>query len=118
MEAITINTDESYFVQLPFRQDEYNYEYSVTIGDTTYILWIYFNRRMGTWILNIKDENNDPIVMGIPILVGSQMLSRFADHRIEDMKYTFAFNIKERYAEIGEYDLGSTATVFIAKELT
>ena len=113
----SINLDESYFIQLPFRQNEYNYEYSVIIGSTTYILWIYYNRRMNRWILNIKDENNDPLIMGIPILIGSQLLSRFAGDTLEDIKYAFAFNIKDRYAEIGEFDLGSTSTIYVAHEV-
>lgn len=112
-----VNLDETYFIQLPFRQNEYNYEYSVVIGSTTYILWLYFNRRMDRWILNIKDDNNDPLIMGIPILIGSQMLGRFAGEALRDIKYAFAFNLKNRYAEIGEFDLGSSATVYVAHEL-
>lgn len=112
-----MDIDRTYFIQLPMRPEEYNYEFSVEVGDTYYILWIYFNRRMGRWILNVKDENNDPIVMSIPILVGSQMLSRFADARINDLKVLFAYNLEDKYAEIGEFDLGNTASLFIAREL-
>lgn len=112
-----MNISETYFIQLPFRKDEYNYEYSVVIGSTIYILWIYYNRRSSTWIMNLKDENNDPIIMGIPMLIGSQLLSRFADERLEDIKLCLAFNFKDRYAKIGENELGDTATVFVAREL-
>ena len=112
-----MNINEIYFIQLPFRKDEYNYEYSVVIGNTIYILWLYYNRRMETWILNVKDENNDPIIMGTPILIGSQLLSRFADERLEDIKLCLAFNSKDRYAKIGENELGETSTIYIAREL-
>jgi hypothetical protein len=112
-----MDLNNSYYIQLPFRKNEYNYEYSVVIGSTTYILWIYFNRRMGRWILNVKDENNNPLIMGVSILVGSQMLARFANEALRDIKYIFAFNVKDRYVEIGEFDLGNTATVYVAHEL-
>jgi len=112
-----MNIDRTYFIQISLRPEEYNYEFSTIIGNTTYIIWIYFNRRMGRWILNMKDENNDPIIMGIPILVGSQLLSRFADPRLGDIKFLFAFNLKNQHEEIGEFDLGNTATLIAAREL-
>jgi len=113
-----MDINRTYFIQIPLTPEEYNYEFSTIIGDTTYIIWIYFNRRMGRWILNIKDENNDPIVMGIPILVGSQLLSRFAYSKLKDIKILFAFNLKNQHEEIGEFDLGNTATLVAARELS
>jgi hypothetical protein len=112
-----MDIDRTYFMQLPLRSGEYNYEFNIRIGDSTYILWIYFNRRMGRWILNIKDDNNDYIAMGIPILIGSQMTSRFSDPRINELKVLFAYNLQSKYAEIGEFDLGKSGTLLVAKEL-
>jgi hypothetical protein len=114
---MALDVERTYFIQIPLKKEEYNYELSTVIVDTTYIIRIYFNRRMGRWIVSIKDENNDYIIMGIPIYIGSQMISRFADPRLEDIKFMFAYNIKNKYTEIGEFDLGNTATLFTANEL-
>lgn len=112
-----MNIDNTYFIQIPLLKENYNYEFTTIIGESTYILWIYFNRRMGRWILNVKDENNDPLVMGIPVLIGAQMLSRFAGSKLEDIKILFAFNKKSQYEEIGEYDLGDNGSLYVAREL-
>lgn len=112
-----MDINRTYFIQIPLRTEEYNYEFSTIIGDTTYIIWIYFNRRMSRWILNLKDENNDYIVMGVPLLIGSQLLSRFADPRLSDAKILFIFNSKNKYEEIGEFDLGNNGVLLAAREL-
>lgn len=112
-----MDIDRTYFIQLPLRTEEYNYEFSIIVNNVTYILWVYFNRRMGRWIISVKDENNDPIVMGIPILIGAQMLSRFADPRLSELKVMFAYNLQSKYVEIGEYELGVNGTLLVAQEL-
>jgi len=113
-----MNINNTYFIQIPLLKEEYNYEFTTIIGESTYILWIYFNRRMGRWILNVKDERNNYLVMGIPILIGSQILSRFANHKLNDIKILFAFNKKSQYEEIGEFDLGDNGVLLVARELT
>ncbi len=115
---MAIDIDNTYVIQLPLVASEYNYEFSTSINNTTYIIWIYFNRRMNRWIINIKDEENDPIIMGIPILIGAKLVSRFSDSRINDIQLLMAFNLKSQNEEIGEYDLGTTAGLFTLKEIS
>lgn len=113
-----MNLNNSYFIQILLLKEEYNYEFTTIIGESTYILWIYYNRRMNRWILNVKDENNDYLIMGIPILNGSQMLLRFSNKKLSDIKIIFSYNKKSEFEEAGEFDIGYNTNLYVARELS
>lgn len=111
-----MNLDNYYIIQLPLKNEKYNYEFSTIIGDSSFILWIYYNRRMERFILNIKDENNDSLLMGIPLLVGARIVRRFANDKLIDLKYLSVYNTKDGKSEIDENNVDS-AFVFTLKEI-
>jgi len=115
---MSIDINNTYVIQFPLVANEYNYEFSTSINNKTYIIWIYFNRRAGRWIVSIKDEENNPIIMGIPVLIGAKMVSRFSDNRLDDIKLLMAYNLKSETEEIGEFDFGVTAGLFTLKEIS
>jgi len=110
------SSDNSYIVQISLKKDKYNYEFSTIIGENTYIIWIYYNRRMNRYILNISDENNEPILMGIPMLVGAKMIKRFAYNKLTDIKYLLLYNLEDGTSEIDENNI-SVALLFTFKEI-
>jgi len=103
--------------EIALQPNVYNYEFSIIAQDTNYILRCYYNRRSSQWTLDIKDENNDPIVMSVPLLIGSQLTKRFVDERLSDLKYMVLYNDKSLYEEATEDSLGRTCNLYFMYEL-
>lgn len=51
---------------------------SITLAGTPYSLWVRWNRFAEAWILDIADINNNPIVNGIPLVTGANLLEQYA----------------------------------------
>lgn len=107
-------TTEYDIVQIPINSNSLNYEFNSKINNTNYIFWLYYNRRADKWILNINDSRNNPIVMGIPLLIGSKMFTRFVNEDLVDIKYSFIYNKQSKYEEPGEDNLGTNILFFSA----
>jgi len=91
---------------IPLQNDIYNYQFNILLQDTRYIFRIFFNERIEKWILDIKDNNNDPILMGIPLLTGAALTSRFVDSRLLDIKYLTIINSINAGGEVTKDNLG------------
>lgn len=52
--------------------------FSIQLGPTTYNMNLYWNNNAeGGWTLDIADNNNNPIVQGIPIVTGADLLAQY-----------------------------------------
>jgi hypothetical protein len=52
--------------------------FSITLSGTVYNLTlIYRNIDQGGWVLDIADVNNTPILQGIPLVTGVNLLSKY-----------------------------------------
>jgi hypothetical protein len=51
--------------------------FSVTLGGTSYRCQLRYNKPSAVWILNILDISGNPIVNGIPLVTGSDLLAQF-----------------------------------------
>lgn len=52
---------------------------SVTLSGVVYTLtFLYRNIAMGGWTLDIADDNNVPIITGIPLVTGANLLAKYA----------------------------------------
>ena len=53
--------------------------FSISLGGTTYQLTFhYHNVDMGGWVLDIADASNKPILCGIPLVLGVDLLAQYA----------------------------------------
>ena len=107
-------TTEYNVTQIPIDSNSFNYEFNTKVNDTHYTLGLYYNRRAGKWILNVSDQSGNPIVMGIPLLIGSKMFTRFVNEDLLDLKYAFVYNKQSEYEEPGEDNLGTNILFFSA----
>jgi hypothetical protein len=64
-------------LQIPVRSDIPAYEFQITLEGTPYRLSFRYNRRRERWAMDIKNQQGDSILSGIPILVGMDLTSRF-----------------------------------------
>lgn len=52
--------------------------FSITLGGTEYLLTVkYQNADMGGWVLDIADSSGLPIVNGIPLVTGCDLLEQY-----------------------------------------
>jgi len=105
-----------YVTQIPIVSDNYNYEFNTIINNSTYILRLYFNRRVLKWMLDIKDENNNPIIMGLPLLAGAKITKRFVNEKLEDIKLLCVINKIDINQDPTEKDLGVNTFLYCFNE--
>lgn len=53
--------------------------FNITLGGTTYEFALYYrNVTGGGWTIDISDANGNPIVTGIPMVTGTNLLKQYA----------------------------------------
>jgi len=53
-------------------------ELTIQLGGVTYTLTLnYRNTDMGGWVLDIGDSNNSPILQGVPLVTGANLLAQY-----------------------------------------
>lgn len=83
---------------IPVRNDLYAYTMRITLEKNIYMLSFRYNARMGRWVMDILTANEDPLVMGVVILVNQDLLGRFKEERLPNGTF-FAININEKKNE-------------------
>lgn len=92
-------------LRVPLNHSLYHYEFRVELGSMIYVFEIRYNTYMGTWIFSIYDSANDPIIMGLPLLVGIDLLRRYTDDRLPPGRL-FMYNLENNNQDGEEKDLG------------
>lgn len=52
--------------------------FAIALGAVTYNLTFYWNPASACWMLNLADSLNNPILMGIPVVTGLDLLAQYA----------------------------------------
>ncbi len=52
-------------------------QFTIALGTTVYTLLLFWNAVQQGWFLNIGDNNNNPIVSGIPLVTGADLLAQY-----------------------------------------
>ena len=53
--------------------------FTITLGGTLYTMTVqYRNNALGGWVIDIADQSNNPIVSGIPLVTGVNLLAQYA----------------------------------------
>lgn len=55
--------------QVPLQSNLPWYQFQITLSGNLYTLTMRFNTRTNRWILDIGDSANNPLVVGLPILI-------------------------------------------------
>jgi hypothetical protein len=53
------------------------YSQSIVLSGVTYVLEFRYNSRMQRWIMSILDSGEQPIIMGIPLLIQRNLTSQY-----------------------------------------
>jgi len=61
----------------PIIENAYNYKYEVTLDGTAYIIQMQYNSRKDGWFFSLHDNNDEPLVSGLKVKMGSDLLQQF-----------------------------------------
>lgn len=53
-------------------------EFDMTIGSIQYHFVLKWNYIGNNWVIDIEDQSNNPIVSGIPLVTGADLLAQYA----------------------------------------
>jgi hypothetical protein len=51
---------------------------SITLSGVAYQLTVWWNNQCQSWMVDIADTNGNPILTGIPLVTGADLLEQFA----------------------------------------
>lgn len=97
-------------IKLPLRSDIPKSEFRVDLDGVTYTFAFRFNFRMERWIMDLKTENNVPLIMGIPVLIGTDFLERFQSADLPPGNL-FAVNLEDEFVDADREDLGNNVII-------
>lgn len=52
--------------------------FTIDLQQVTYNMMVVWNAAMNCWVLDIADLNNSPLLQGLPIVTGIDLLTQFA----------------------------------------
>lgn len=61
-------------INLPLGNDVPSYKFKTSLSGVVYTLQLNFNTRVQLWHLDIMDASNNPIYMGIPLIIDTDLL--------------------------------------------
>lgn len=92
-----------------------DYVQSSVIDGREYILRFYWNQRQGTWFLDFFDQDNDPIVQGLALVLGADLLKYVKDSRKPPGKM-FLVDLTGQHLQPHINELGSRVVLFYADQ--
>lgn len=64
-------------IEIPTRGDLGAYSQQVDLDGSVFQIDLHFNERWGRWVLDILDADAAPLLMGIPLLEGFPLTTKF-----------------------------------------
>ena len=96
--------------KMPVRADLPDYEFRVDLEETIYTFAFRFNVRMGRWIMDVRTENNIPVLSGLPVLIGTDFLVRFQSDLLPPGQL-FVINLKDNFIDSDREAFGTDVVV-------
>jgi len=93
-------------VEIPISSDSGNYNFQTELDGTDYILRFRYNGRSTSWYMDMSTPENAPIIMGIKIVVGTELLSSFK-HLAIPQGIMYAVNLENVNQEPTRNNFGS-----------
>ena len=104
-------------LQIPVRNDLPAYTFRIDLEASTYTFGFRYNTRMSRWIWDVMDANGNPLVMGIPLLSGLDLLSRFKVEGLPPGRFALLDEQGETYTP-ERYDLGERVVMLYEESTT
>lgn len=102
-------------VQIPLDSATPNYRMGITLDDVPYIFDVRWNERDSSWYFDLLDVNEDPIRLGIKLVLGSPLGWRCTDDRFPK-GILMAEDLSHAGREATIDDLGTRVVVYYFSE--
>jgi len=99
--------------QIPVITDNRNYEFRISLDGVFFTLAFRLNFRMNRWFMDVKDAEDIPLINGVPLLQGSDLIVRFKDAALPAGHFII-FNLENEAVEAGADDLGVNSLLLYA----
>lgn len=99
--------------QIPVITDNRNYEFRISLDGVFFTLAFRFNFRMNRWFMDVKDGENVPLINGVPLLQGTDLIERFKAVTLPAGHFLM-LNLEDETIEAGADDLGANSLLLYA----
>jgi len=96
---------------IPVRADLPAYTFQIDLEGKLYTFTFRYNERMDRWLMDIADENENPLLSGIVILTDYNLIERFKDDALPPGEF-FALDESGEQKYAGREDLGNDIKLF------
>lgn len=102
---------------IPTAQDPNLTDYTqrTTLGGVEFVLRFYWNDRVGRWHLDISDQEGDPIVVGLVVVIGVPLNRTVTDIR-RPRGAILAIDPTGENTDPGKLDLGSRVLLIYVEQ--
>lgn len=94
------------YIELPITADLPHQSFSVQLDGTVFRLRLRYNWRAGHWALDLADSSGAPLISGVAVRLGVDLLAQYADDRLPSGKL-FAMNWVAPYQPPGRDNFGT-----------
>lgn len=97
--------------EIPLSAD--NQHFAISIDGVMYnmnILW-----RGTFWVLDLQDSGGAPLILGIPLVAGTNLLEQYNHMQLDFAMVVECDNPQQEYPT--QYDLGATSHLYLITEL-
>lgn len=98
------------FAEIPIDTRFPDQEGVYTLARRNYLIRFRLNFRSKRWMMDIKTEQGNPILIGIPLLVNRPLIRRFKDVRLPRGEL-FVLDVNETNTDPTEFSFGNTHTL-------
>lgn len=103
-------------VRIPLRADLPAYNFRVELDTVIYILKMRFNERFGRWIMDIKTEQDVPILLGIPLFADVSLTTQYEKSDLPPGQFVIV-NRADNDLPPGRDDLGGESVLLYEEAL-
>jgi hypothetical protein len=98
------------YIELPVAADTPHQSFSVTLNGTVFGFKLRYNSRAGHWALDLYDAGANPLLSGIAIRLGVDLLAQYAGDTLPAGSL-FAINWVDAYSEPDRDNFGSDVSL-------
>lgn len=99
-------------VKIPLINSAGAYGFDIELDGIVYILAFRYNYRLSLWIMDVKDENDNDIVTGIPLVTGTALLKPYRNNAGIPLGMFFIINHVNEWNDPTRYELARDAFLY------